>query len=221
MPNSNSQRLTTALELSADSASYLDRNSQLIQLNKGAGALHKGDPVAGAYIVTQGCLRVYCYTPQGQESTLYLINPGETCVFAINCLFQQLLYPAWVRADQDSQIVIIDGQAYRQLFTREPAIQNLTVSALSTAVFRLMQEVEQLKGWSLRQRLANFLLNRASSTHTVGITQQEIANHLGTGREVIARLLGEFRAQKLIATGRGNITLAEPQALALCLQGLE
>jgi hypothetical protein len=34
-----------------------------------------------------GRLRVFTIAPNGTEATLYFLDPGETCVLAINCLF--------------------------------------------------------------------------------------------------------------------------------------
>lgn len=218
-PLSPGRVLAQQLSLSAAAREFVDQQSQLVQLHKGGLALIKGDPVAGAYIVTGGCLRVFSYTPQGAESTLYLINAGETCVFAINCLFKQLLYPAWVRADEDTELVVIRGEAFRKLFASESSVQDLTINALSTAVFRLIDQVERVQGWSLRQRLAHLLLNRACEERVLRMTQQEIANQLGSSREVIARLLGEMNAKGWISTGRGRVLLNHPAALSALLSG--
>ena len=111
---------------------------------KGATVIQKGDPVSGAYVVTSGLLRVYTMTPGGKEATLYEIGPGETCVLAINSLFNDLLYPAWVEAEEETGVAVVPGALYRSLFEREPAIQELTVHALSSVVLRLMTELEEV-----------------------------------------------------------------------------
>ncbi|MEZ5530070.1 MAG: cyclic nucleotide-binding domain-containing protein [Porticoccaceae bacterium] len=111
------------LELSERGLSKLNQHTRVHSLEKHSIAVHKGDKVSGAYIVIRGCLRVFTYTPNGSESTLYLIHPGETCVFAINCLFNKLLYPAWVTAETDTEVAVIDGPTYKALFQRETAIQ--------------------------------------------------------------------------------------------------
>lgn len=49
--------------------------------------LGKGQSVSGAYVVISGWLRVYTLSPDGNEATLYWIAPGETCVLALNCIF--------------------------------------------------------------------------------------------------------------------------------------
>ena len=75
--------------------------------------LNKGQPVSGAYLVLAGRLRVFTVAPNGTEATLYFIDPGETCVLALNCLFNDLLYPAWVQAETTTTIALIPGPVYR------------------------------------------------------------------------------------------------------------
>ncbi|PKO26837.1 MAG: Crp/Fnr family transcriptional regulator [Betaproteobacteria bacterium HGW-Betaproteobacteria-5] len=176
-------------------------------------ALNKGQVVSGAYVVVSGRLRVFTLAPNGTEATLYFINPGETCVLALNCLFNDLLYPAWVQAEDNTVITLIPGAIYRRLFEQESTIQNMTVQALSTLVFRLMTELEQMHSSHQKQRLANFILLHASSEGILQMTQQQIAHHLGTTREVIARLLREFVANGLVRTQRGSLAILDASSL--------
>jgi len=179
--------------------------------------LHKGKRVSGAYIVLRGSLRVFAIAPSGVEATLYPLNPGETCVLALNCLFNDLLYPAWSASESETEVAVVPGLVFRKLFENEPAIQNLTVQALSTAVFRLMHELEQVHFCTLEQRLANFILLRASSEGLLRMTQQEMADHLGTTREVVARLMRELVARSLVETQRGQVKITQAAGLAALL----
>lgn len=179
--------------------------------------LHKGAPVSGAYVVVRGRLRIFSISPDGPEATLYTLVPGETCVLALNCLFQNLLYPAWVAAEEASEVAVIPGPLYRRLFEREPAIQNLTVQALSTSVFRLMRELEQVHFHKLEHRLASFLLGRASGAGELRMTQQDMASHLGAAREAVARLLASFAAAGMVETRRGRTLIRDAAALARLL----
>jgi CRP/FNR family transcriptional regulator len=176
--------------------------------------LHKGSNVSGAYVVITGRLRVFSIAPSGSEATLYCINPGETCVLALNCLFQDLLYPAWVASEPKTKVVVIPGPVFRTLFEREPSIQDLTVRALSTAVFRLMNELEQVHFCKLEHRLADFILLRASSEGILRMTQQEMAYHLGTTREVVARIMGAFVTKKYVETRRGLTRILNSASMA-------
>jgi len=201
-------------ELTPGARTELGRALQRRSVPKGRTIVEKGQEVSGAYFVLDGLLRVFAYSADGREATLYLIRPGETCVLALNSLFNDLLYPAWVQAEADTVVGIVPGAVYRSLFQRERAIQDLTVRALSTAVYRLMAELEQVHACRLDQRLAAFLLMHASGEGAVRKTQQEIAGHIGTTREVVARLLGTFVARGYVRTGRGSVALTGRAGLA-------
>jgi CRP/FNR family transcriptional regulator len=201
-------------DLSIDGQAMLQAGGVRKVFEKPMAVIHKGQRVSGAYLVTKGQLRVFTYTPQGNEATLYFIRPGETCVLALNCLFNDLRYPAWVQSAADTDVEIIPGELYRKLFEREPSVQNLTVKALSTLVFRLMDELEQIHACNLDQRLANFLLSNASDEGVLQITQQALAGHLGTSREVVARLMQGFVAEGLLATSRGRVKIVDAPGLA-------
>lgn len=175
--------------------------------------LFKGQQISGAYFVLEGRLRVYSLAPNGTEATMYSIAAGETCVFALNSLFNDLLYPAWVQAVTDTSIAFLPGPLFRALFAEEPIIRDLTVRTLSTLVFRLMAELEEVHAFKLNQRLANLLLTHASSAGVLAMTQQQMAFHLGTTREVIARLLREFVAPGYVETRRGGLLIRDVEGL--------
>lgn len=174
-----------------------------------SAVLYKGQPVSGAYVVLSGRLRVFTITPGGTEATLYFVDPGETCVLALNCLFNDLLYPAWVQAEAETVIALIPGPVYRRLFESEPAIQNLTVTALSGLVWRLMAELEQVHSSHHKQRLAQFILTHAAADGALRMTQQQLARHLGTTREVIAKLMRDFVAKGFVRTQRGEVAIRD------------
>lgn len=196
-------------DISPQGRALLNTNTRYLDCGASETIIFQGQKASGAYVVLQGRLRVYAISPKGNEATLYTIEPGETCVLALNCLFNDLVYPAWVDAELDTQVAIIPGAAYRNLFATESAVQNLTVQTLSTLVFRLMDELGDLHGLSQRQRLARLLLTRSSTTAELKMTQQQIADHLGTRREVVARYILEFLDAGLVATGRGHIQVLD------------
>jgi CRP/FNR family transcriptional regulator len=171
--------------------------------------VHKGQPVSGAYVVLEGRLRVFTISPNGVEATLYILSPGETCILALNCVFNDLLYPAWVQAEQPSLVCVIPGAVYRRLFEIEGAVRDFTVRNLATLVYRLMSELEQVHGSHHRQRLIHFILHHASSDGVLRMTQQQVAGHIGTTREVVARLMQELVTARLVRTARGEIRISD------------
>jgi CRP/FNR family transcriptional regulator, anaerobic regulatory protein len=195
--------------LSAEGRDLLAQGLVQKSARRAEAILHKGQPVSGAYVVLNGRLRVFTIAPNGTEATLYFIDPGETCVLALNCLFNDLLYPAWVQAEAASAVAVIPGVVYRRLFETEATIRELTVQTLATLVFRLMGELEQVHCSHHRQRLAQFILLHAAADGTLRMTQQQLAGHLGTTREVVARLMQDFVAQGLVRTRRGQVSIRD------------
>ncbi|HCI13055.1 MAG: cAMP-binding protein [Gallionellales bacterium GWA2_60_142] len=201
-------------ELSATGRQMLECGMQLNRFDELKTIINKGNSVAGAYVVVRGRLRVYSISPGGNEATLYFINPGEVCILALNCIFNNLQYPAWVQTEPDTCVGVIPALTYRTLFQTEPSIQNLTVHALSVLVFRLMEELEEVHALNLNERLAKFILMRSEGEGRLRMTQSELAAHLGTTREVIAKLLRKMVAAKSIRTLRGAIVVEKPDVLA-------
>ncbi len=184
---------------------------------RGEQVIERGDRVSGAYFVLEGALRVFTLVPNGREATLYRIEPGDTCVLALNALFSDLLYPACVEAEAETVVGTLPGIAFRSLFASEPSIQDLTVRALSSAVFGLMSSLEERAAQTVDQRLIGYLLLRASSEGTVRNTQQEIAAQIGTTREVVGRHMARFAAAGLVTSARGVVTLLDAPALSRLL----
>jgi CRP/FNR family transcriptional regulator len=200
--------------LTARGRELLAKGSSVHDFPAGKTLIDKGQQVSGAYFVVSGRLRVFSYAPNGREATLYFINPGETCVLALNSLFNDLLYPAWVESEEPTRVAVIPGPLYRALFESERAVQDVTVHALSTAVFRLMAELESVHSNNLKQRLASCLLGRASAAGVLNKTQEEIAGLVGATREAVARLMADFSARGFVKTGRGQVKILAPSALA-------
>jgi CRP/FNR family transcriptional regulator len=203
------RRVDAFKRLGSEGQALLKQGAVIKHSPKANAILHKGQIVSGVYVVLEGRLRVFTIAPNGTEATLYFVNSGEACVLAINCLFNDLLYPAWVQSESATHVAIIPGAVYRKLFETERSIQELTVQALSGLVYRLMAELEQIHSSNHKQRLVQFILLHAASDGTLRMTQQNIAQHLGTTREVIARLMQEFVGNGLLQSQRGLITIRD------------
>jgi len=200
--------------LSASGRSFFKERLVRKNVQRHQSLIEKGDVVSGAYFVLKGTLRVFTLGSNGREATLYCINAGETCVLALNALFNDLLYPAWVKAEADTVIGVLPGDAYRTLFATETVLQDLTVRALSAAVFGLMTSLEERTVRTVEQRIASFLLLNARADHSVHNTQQEIADRIGTTREVVGRHMAQFAADGLLRSGRGTVVLLDVRLLS-------
>jgi CRP/FNR family transcriptional regulator len=208
-PSAALARLELFQNLSAAARKLLAGSVVFRKASPADAILYRGQAVSGAFLVLEGRLRVFTIAPNGTEATLYFLDPGEACVLSINCLFHDLQYPAWVQAETTTEVAVIPGSVYRTLFESERTIQNLTVQALSVLVYRLMAALEQVHAGNHRQRLAQFILTHASAEGLLRMTQQQVAGHLGTTREVIARLMQDLVSRGLVSSQRGLIGIRD------------
>ena len=200
-------------DLAPSSLALLETSARRSACEGGTQLIARGDLVAGAYLVERGALRVYYVSAEGREGTLYWIEPGQSCILAINCMFSRLTYPAWVESEGSTVVTIIPGEVYRKLFAAEPAIQNFTFDVLSGRLFELMALIEETASQGLEARLAAFLLRRAKGNAEIAITHEQIARHLSTSREVVSRMVRCLAARGLIAAAQKQITLLDFRGL--------
>jgi CRP/FNR family transcriptional regulator, anaerobic regulatory protein len=200
-------------EIGAVSRERLAAGLRRIACEDGSPLIQRGDPVAGAYLVERGALRVYYITAEGREGTLYWVEPGQSCILALNCAFSRLAYPAFVESEGETVFSVIPGPLYRDLFAQEASVQRFTFDALSGRLFELMGLIEEASSLGLEARLAAFLIRRAKDAETLKLTQEQIAGHLGTSREVVSRLLRRLVAAGLIDTGLGWVAIRDPDGL--------
>jgi CRP/FNR family transcriptional regulator len=199
--------------LSPENRDLLAASIKRIVCDDGVPLLARGDRVAGAYLVEKGALRVYYVSGEGREGTLYWVEPGQACILALNCMFAGLAYPAWVESDGKTEVAIIPGDVYRRLFAAEAAVQAYTFDTLSGRLFELMRLIEETASQGLEARVAAFLVRRSKGEDSVAITQEQIAHHLATSREVVSRVLRGLAARRLIETSQGNVALIDIAAL--------
>ena len=199
--------------LAPGSRATLESSLRRISCKGGTHLVARGDEVAGAYLVEEGALRVYYTSEDGREGTLYWVEPGQSCILALNCTFSRLAYPAWVESDGPTRFAIVPGDVYRKLFASDPAVQRFTFEALSGRLFELMALIEETASQGLEARVAAFLLRRAKGQERLVLTQEQLARHLTTSREVVSRVLRGLSALGLVSSGHGQIVILDNEGL--------
>lgn len=178
-----------------------------------APVLRKGDVVEGLFLALDGSFRVFHVAPDGREATLYWVEPGQTCILALSAVFRREPYPAWVEADAaPASYVVVPDRVFRRLL-EEPAFREFVFGVLSARVFELMVTLEEAGTLRVEQRIAGFLLRRATDD-VVRASQARLAAHLGTAREVVFRALRSLSARGLVKTARGSVRILDRAGLA-------
>ncbi len=181
----------------------------------GATIFQAGQQAAGLHVILDGHVRVL-RARAGRQSVIHTEGPGGT--LGEVPLFEGGVMPATAEAITATRCLIISGDSLTAIMRADPELALLFLRRLSARVRVLVERVDRLSTQSVLSRLAAFVLNRAErsspSSFTLGMTQEELAEELGTVREVVVRGLARMRRDGLIATaGRGRFAVRDVAAI--------
>lgn len=185
-------------------------------------SLHDGHQCAGLYAVVSGLLRVYIFSDEGREITLYRLENYDICLLSASCMLRSIQFQVHIEAAEDSQIILLPTAVYSRLRDENIHVANYTNELLAARFSEIMWLLEQILYKKLDSRLAAFLIEEKERGHApLSMTHEEISRQLGTAREVISRMMKYFQREGLIRQGRGCTEITdEKRLLALAQESL-
>ncbi len=201
-------------QLSADGKARFDRALTRRTLRNGQPLLNEGDACTSLLLVETGALRVFKVGVDGREITLYRVRAGELCILSLAALLARSPYAASVAASGDATAWELDGETFRALHATEPGLQAHVAGQLHRLLSDVMALVSEVAFRRVDERLAAFLLAETTTRDALETTHERLAQHLGTAREVVSRLLENLRDDGVVETGRGVIRVVKRDALA-------
>ena len=179
-----------------------------------------GSDVAGMYLITEGHVRIL-RGGGGRAHVVHEEGPGGT--IGEVPLFAGGRYPATAIAAVRTRCLLLTHEDVRHAVRTDPEIAMALLQRLSLRVRLLVDQLDSRTAQGTRQRLAALLLQRSGPApnpqatpqlFTLGATQQEIAESIGTVRELVVRGLRELRNEAVIATdGRGRYSVLDRDRL--------
>lgn len=178
--------------------------------------LHNGSAdCLGLLLVCSGQLRAYILSDEGREITLYRLFERDICLFSASCMMQSIQFDVQIEVEKDAEFWVIPPDVYKSLMEQSPAMANYTNEIISTRFSEVMWLMEQVMWKSFDKRLADFLLQESvlDGTRKLALTHEKIANHMGTAREVVTRMLRYFQSEGLVSLSRGAVTIVNEDGL--------
>jgi len=191
--------------------------------------LSPDDPPDRIHIVKKGKVRVYRVTPDGKQLTLDLYDKG-TILGDMRLLGQDPIPEAYAQTIDDAVICTITPDELRGLIERYPAIGVNIITYLSNRLREAERELEAMAYQRVGQRLARKLVDLAQrfGIETVRgtliqarLTQQELADMIGTTRETLAHTLSDFRRRGLVDMSRHEVLVRDAERLVDVAEGEE
>lgn len=178
--------------------------------------LHNGSAdCTGLLLIKTGQLRAYILSDEGREITIYRLFDRDMCLFSASCILNSIQFEITITAEKDTEFWLIPSELYKNLLTESAPLANYTNELMAARFSDVMWLIEQILWKSLDKRLAAFLLEEAAieDSNELKITHEIIANHLGSHREVITRMLRYFQSDGIVKLSRGKITLLNSERL--------
>ena len=185
------------------------------EVKKGA-VLHNGDAdCTGLLLVRSGQLRACILSEEGREITVYRLFDRDLCLFSASCMLRSAQFELTIQAEKDTRLWAIPAEVYRQVMDQSAPAANYTNEVMAARFSEVMWLIEQIMWRSLDKRVAAFLLEESAieEAKLLKITHETIANHLGTHREVITRMLRYFQNEGMVRLARGAVELLDKERL--------
>ena len=183
---------------------------------KAGTVLHDGSmECLGLLLIRSGQLRVYTLSSEGREVTLYRLFDRDICLFAASCVMPDVQFDVMIEAEKDCQLWVIPSCLFKNFMEESAAVANYANQLISSRFSEVMWLMEQIMWKSFDKRLAAFLLEEAvvEGTQELRITHERIANHMGTAREVVTRMLRYFQSEGMVKLTRGTVILTDTKKL--------
>jgi CRP/FNR family transcriptional regulator len=176
----------------------------------------QGDGAPHLELVVSGLVRVYVSAPDGRTMTVRYCRPGAL-LGMISLFTPGFAMPAAVQALVEAELVALSPAVARRAAAQDVRVTRAFLREQSERATSFLYEVPGSAFATVRQRVARHLLDLAAEGGpelVALVSQQQLADAVGTVREVVVRVLRELRSAEVIRTGRDRIVIVDPARLS-------
>ncbi len=189
----------------------------LLELPAGSELFAVGSACERFPLVLDGSIRVRRLSAAGKELLLYRVGRGESCILTSSCLLGESDYSASAVTETAVRLLALPRTQFMRLLDENRAFRSEVFHLFAARLSELMLLVDAVAFQRLDQRLARRLLSGPPAE--LQISHQQLAAELGSVREIVSRLLGDFQDRGLVRLGRGHIQVLDEPALKALAEG--
>lgn len=188
---------------------------------RGELLFHPHDPAETLLILTQGNVRLYRLGADGREVTLDVHGPGH--LLGVSTLRPDAFYGMYAEAMDDTETLVLGRETLTQLIGVQPSIGIALAEQVARQTRGVQERVSGLVFMEVSQRLALALLSLTERKEPCAdgghlalldrVSHQQLAHMVGSTRETITKLLGDFRKRGLLDLGYRHIIVTDRMGL--------
>jgi len=207
-------------DLSERELKFLAERAVPRQFDAGKVVFSEGEPCEGLFIIESGAIKVFKVSADGREQVLTIEGPGGTV--AELPVFDGGDYPASAAALSKSSLLLVSTRDFQALCLEHPKVALKMLKVMATRLRKLVGIIEELSFTTVRHRLAVLLLRLAERKGkptargvelTLRASNQELAAHVGTVRELVSRNLSRLQAAGIIKLDGKKVVIPDLEAL--------
>lgn len=207
--NTDLLTLYPALAHVAPSLNGLEGAANSITVGAGTILFDENAECQGFPLVLEGEIKVSRHSSDGRSLELYRVVSGELCLVSSASLFRRTPLSAQGVSTRPTRIMLISPAMFHQ-WLETPEFRDAILGLFADRMADMMSLVDAVAFQRLDQRLAAALLGRGPS---LALTHQQLANELGTVREMVSRLLRRFERDGWVELARERILIHDSKAL--------
>ena len=202
-------------KLTAEQKQRIENVIEFRQIKKDTHNHDSSADCLGLVAVRSGLLRAYILSEDGREITISRLTQYDVSLLSASCVMPDMQFNVMIEAEKDSEFWSIPACMFKNLVDESLAVSNYSRNLLSGNFSELMWLMEQIMWKSFDKRLAAFLLEeiQLEESDTLRMTHEKIANHMGTAREVVTRMLRYFQNEGMVQLTRGAIEITDRDKL--------
>ncbi|MCA6380250.1 MAG: Crp/Fnr family transcriptional regulator [Cytophagales bacterium] len=183
--------------------------SELRKFKADSVILHEDSYIKSIPLVISGSLKVVRTDANGHEILLYYITAGESCIMSFLGGIHDETSKIKAIVEEDAEILLIPVDKASEWVKKFPEWSDFIFKLYHKRFEELLSVVNAIAFQKLDVRLLHLLSQKAELIHSkeIKVTHQQLAEELGTAREVVSRVAKQMENEGLIHLSRNKITL--------------
>lgn len=207
--------------VSEDDVRWLEQQSKMRKLKKGDPVYLPSQQADGVLLVVKGRVKICHITPDGKQSILSFIDPGE--IFGELALLDAQKRDEYAEASEATTLIMMPKQALHHIVQKYPNIVMGVTKLIGARRQRVERRLRNLLFRSNRERVVHLLLELAEKYGvltpegldlSIRLSHQEMASVIGSTRETVTVVLGQLQDEGLIRIARRRIAIRDLKRLA-------
>ncbi len=194
--------------IGTDLQEVFSEEGQVMDFKAGIEILHEGQSVKMIPLVLEGLIKVFTRYEE-KELLLYYIEPSESCVMSFLAGIKNKPSKIFAITEIPTKVILLPSSKVERWIHQFPSLNTLFYDLYNTRYSEMIDTLNQLIFQKLDGRLLEYLneKSRVSSNNVLDLRHREIAQDLGTSREVITRVLKKLEKEGKIRQASNGIEI--------------